>query len=72
MLVEVIYKVIIDDTAFITGVDLLWVATHEVGHALGLHHDTQRGTVMYAKYPGFQRNLKLHSNDIYYIRQLYG
>ena len=49
------------------------MATHELGHILGLEHDTRnRDAVMYPYYRAYTPNMKLHSNDIARIQRLYG
>lgn len=49
---------------------LLYVAVHEIGHALGLRHSDVKGTVMW---PTASRGTpKLHQDDIDGIRSLYG
>lgn len=54
------------------GIDLLAVAVHEIGHALGLHHSDVRGSIMWPSYNGYDPNLKLDNDDIQGIQSLYG
>ena len=53
-----------------SGIDLVTVAAHEFGHALGLAHSTVTGALMYPFYGGAHRNLE--ADDIAGIRALYG
>ena len=48
---------------------MVWVATHEIGHALGLGHSNVGGTVMWPT--ASLGNPSLHSDDIAGIRALY-
>jgi len=55
------------------GTNLLWVSTHEMGHILGLHHDTDnKAAIMYPYYRSYTPNMQLHYNDIRRIQSLYG
>ena len=54
------------------GIDLLAVAVHEIGHALGLFHSDVRGSIMWPSYNGYDPNLALDNDDIQGIQSLYG
>ena len=53
-----------------SGIDLVSVAAHEFGHALGLAHSNVQSALMYAYYGGAHRNLE--PDDIAGIQQIYG
>ncbi len=53
-----------------SGVDLVSVAAHELGHSLGLAHSTVQAALMYPTYSGPHRSLD--NDDITGIQALYG
>jgi len=66
-----------DDDEFYTyqsehGRNLLWIATHELGHSLGLEHSNVREAVMYPWYTKYKPGFKLHDDDVLGIQSLYG
>ena len=55
------------------GTNLLWTATHEFGHVLGLDHSSDRDAIMFPYYPDFHHPiLSLEPDDIAGIQSLYG
>uniref|UniRef100_A0A673TXE8 Matrix metallopeptidase 7 n=2 Tax=Suricata suricatta TaxID=37032 RepID=A0A673TXE8_SURSU len=55
------------------GVNFLVVATHELGHSLGLGHSSDPNSVMYPTYGvGDAENFELSPGDIREIQELYG
>ncbi|XP_076968167.1 matrilysin [Tamandua tetradactyla] len=60
-----------DDTGL--GINFLFVATHELGHSLGLHHSSDPNDVMYPTYGyGDAQDFKLSQGDIKAIQEIYG
>jgi len=55
-----------------SGTNLLQVATHEIGHSLGLRHSEVKESIMAPFYKGYVPNLVLHADDISGIRSIYG
>ncbi|XP_006887417.1 PREDICTED: matrilysin [Elephantulus edwardii] len=56
-----------------TGTNFLFVATHELGHSLGLSHSSDPNAVMYPTYKeGDMKDFGLSKDDIESIQKLYG
>lgn len=53
------------------GTNIKQVTTHEIGHALGLGHSNEPGSVMSPFYSGYSPQFRLGNDDILGIRKLY-
>lgn len=54
-----------------TGVDFQSVATHELGHSLGLAHSSDYSSIMFPYYKGPQDSKDLGYDDIMAMYELY-
>lgn len=55
------------------GNDLFLVATHEIGHSLGIGHSDVQGSIMFSAYQSvLNTKFSLHWDDLSAIRSLYG
>lgn len=67
-----------DDAEYFTaesstlGRSLLWVATHEIGHAIGVAHSRTKKAVMFPYYQHTTGDFELHQDDVDAVIQLYG
>ncbi|XP_065664059.1 matrix metalloproteinase-25 isoform X2 [Hydra vulgaris] len=66
-----------DETEFTLGttkgINLLWVAVHEIGHCIGLEHSSVENSIMYPQYKGYMgENFTLSKDDILGIQSIYG
>ncbi|KAK6644656.1 hypothetical protein RUM43_000924 [Polyplax serrata] len=59
-------------TTYKNGKHLQQVATHELGHALGMAHSDVEEAIMAPRYDDGRKEIKLHSDDIKGIQVLYG
>ncbi|XP_033108487.1 72 kDa type IV collagenase-like [Anneissia japonica] len=54
------------------GYNFFYVASHEIGHSLGLGHSQIEGALMHDAYPSNPYNVKLTDDDVDGIQALYG
>ncbi|ESN93754.1 hypothetical protein HELRODRAFT_186073 [Helobdella robusta] len=52
--------------------DLFIVAAHEFGHSIGIFHSEVEDALMFPWYQGYQKDYKLHYDDIVAAQTLYG
>jgi len=62
----------LEQTSSKDGSRLLLVATHELGHSLGLGHSKNKNALMAASHEEWQGKVKLNDDDIQAIQALYG
>ena len=55
-----------------SGTNLLQVASHEIGHSLGLAHSDVQQALMAPFYRGYMPYIDLHDDDIQAVQELYG
>lgn len=56
----------------IMGNDVYYVAAHEIGHSLGLMHSKNEDSIMYYRYRKRNISVKLDTEDVERIEDLYG
>ncbi|XP_071797357.1 collagenase 3-like [Asterias amurensis] len=54
------------------GTDYLYTVTHEIGHALGLAHASEKSSLMFPYDKGYIPDLRLPKDDVQGIQLLYG
>ena len=58
--------------SYISGTNLLYEATHQIGHVLGLSHTDDKESIMWPYHKGFIPGLALSKEDIRRVQEIHG